>query len=78
MGALDLFLFQQHEQIAQWSDEALAASSGWSVRVQCLTSAVLNREPYGVWGGTTEDDRRRPLGQAAPTAQQHRQDGAAA
>ncbi len=40
MGALDLFLFQQHEQIAQWSDEALAAiARGESV-------AALDATPF--------------------------------
>ncbi|MCK8673263.1 WhiB family transcriptional regulator [Rhodococcus sp. HM1] len=26
---------------------------------QCRTYALSTREPYGVWGGTTERDRRR-------------------
>lgn len=60
------------------ADEALAACGGCSVRVQCLTAALINREAHGVWGGTTEQDRRRPLGQAAPTAHPAREDGAAA
>jgi WhiB family redox-sensing transcriptional regulator len=27
------------------------------VRVQCAQHALAVREPYGVWGGLTEDDR---------------------
>jgi len=28
------------------------------VHTQCLRHALDTREPYGIWGGTTEDERR--------------------
>nr|WP_206024354.1 WhiB family transcriptional regulator [Rhodococcus sp. 14C212] len=28
------------------------------VQAQCLRHALRTREPYGIWGGTTEDERR--------------------
>lgn len=69
----DLFFPEPDEP----ADEALAACSGCPVRRECLAAALVSREAYGVWGGTTEQDRRRPLGDAAPTALPRR-DGAAA
>lgn len=42
------------------------------VRVECLAYALDNGEPYGVWGGLSERERRRRLarqrGPAAPAA----------
>ena len=29
------------------------------VRTDCLTAALENNERYGIWGGTTETQRRR-------------------
>lgn len=29
-----------------------------SVREQCLQYSLENQEPYGVWGGVSEDERR--------------------
>lgn len=31
------------------------------VRTECLESALANGERYGVWGGLTEDERKREL-----------------
>jgi WhiB family redox-sensing transcriptional regulator len=31
------------------------------VRVQCLVYSLRFREPYGIWGGVTENERRRIL-----------------
>ena len=39
--------------------EALSICATCPVRAQCLDYAVRNREPYGIWGGTTPDQRRR-------------------
>ena len=38
---------------------ALSYCGVCSVREVCLAWAVLNGERYGVWGGTTEQQRRR-------------------
>ncbi len=47
---------------------AKAICSGCPVQVQCAEHALAVREPYGVWGGLSEDDReviyrqrRRPV-----------------
>lgn len=29
-----------------------------NVRVECLTYAIKNEEPYGTWGGKTAEERR--------------------
>ena len=39
--------------------QAKAVCKGCAVREQCLEYALDNGENYGVWGGTTERDRRR-------------------
>ncbi|HTY70798.1 MAG TPA: WhiB family transcriptional regulator [Actinomycetes bacterium] len=33
----------------------------------CRTHALAVREPYGVWGGMTEDERERLLSRRTPT-----------
>jgi WhiB family transcriptional regulator, redox-sensing transcriptional regulator len=37
--------------------EARAICSGCPVMQECRSHALTVREPYGVWGGLTEDDR---------------------
>ncbi len=44
---------------------ALSYCSACSVRELCLAWAVKNGERYGVWGGTTEQTRRRLISQVA-------------
>ena len=39
--------------------EALSICATCPVRAQCLEYAVRNKEIYGIWGGTTPDQRRR-------------------
>jgi WhiB family redox-sensing transcriptional regulator len=34
------------------------------VRAQCAAHALTVREPYGVWGGLTEDEREELMGRA--------------
>ena len=41
------------------ADEAIAICMACPVREPCLEYALVARERYGVWGGTTEKDRRR-------------------
>jgi WhiB family redox-sensing transcriptional regulator len=38
---------------------ALAYCGGCAIRVECLAWALKNGERYGVWGGLTEQQRRR-------------------
>ncbi|WP_275942329.1 WhiB family transcriptional regulator [Streptomyces spiramenti] len=52
------------------------------VRAECAAHALTVREPYGVWGGLTEDEREELLGRARrgianrDGAPVHREDGA--
>jgi WhiB family redox-sensing transcriptional regulator len=39
--------------------QAKAVCSGCLVRVECLSWALVAGERDGVWGGTSEDDRRK-------------------
>jgi len=41
--------------------EAKAVCARCPVRAECLTDALAQDRVYGVWGGTTERDRRRLL-----------------
>ncbi len=38
------------------------------VKVQCLEFAMKIKEPYGIWGGLTEADRRQVLAREAAAA----------
>ena len=35
------------------------------VRVECTEYAMTIREPYGIWGGLTETERRHALAKAS-------------
>ncbi|MFJ6381160.1 WhiB family transcriptional regulator [Kitasatospora sp. NPDC092039] len=39
-------------------EAAKAVCAGCDVRVECRRHALAAREPYGVWGGLTADERR--------------------
>ncbi|MGC5033043.1 WhiB family transcriptional regulator [Micromonospora sp. DT229] len=41
--------------------------AGCEVRVECLEYALDRREPYGIWGGKTEGERRKILRSATAT-----------
>lgn len=41
------------------SKAARAVCSGCVVRAQCLEYALNNKEQFGIWGGTSERERRR-------------------
>jgi WhiB family transcriptional regulator, redox-sensing transcriptional regulator len=56
------------------SDEAVAAAAleyctRCTVRAACLAFAMSVREPHGVWGGTTEVERRRVFRRRARSQQ---------
>jgi WhiB family redox-sensing transcriptional regulator len=42
-------------------DEAKRVCFGCGVREECLEYALRTREPYGIWGGLTEIERRARL-----------------
>lgn len=48
-----------------WWDTAVAVCLGCPVRDQCLAYAIEHGIAYGVWGGSTEADRRPLLDEAA-------------
>jgi len=39
-------------------DAAKSICNGCPARVQCLDFAITTNQEFGVWGGTTEDERR--------------------
>jgi WhiB family redox-sensing transcriptional regulator len=41
------------------SKAARAVCSLCEVRIQCLRYALVNREQFGIWGGTSERERRK-------------------
>lgn len=48
--------FPENEEGEQRAREICA---GCPVRTTCLAQALARQEPYGIWGGTTGDERRR-------------------
>ncbi|BBA99596.1 putative WhiB family transcriptional regulator [Actinacidiphila reveromycinica] len=44
------------------------------VRAECATHALAVREPYGVWGGLTEDEREAMMGRSRHRAAPDRDD----
>ena len=38
--------------------DAKAVCSGCAVQTECLEFAITSNQVYGVWGGTSEDERR--------------------
>jgi len=58
----DLFFHPQNERgLARSRREraAQAVCATCPVRIECADYAIRAREPYGVWGGLTEEDRER-------------------
>lgn len=53
----DLFFPGRGENDRINAAKAICASC--PVRVECLDFALANRELFGIWGGTTEKERRR-------------------
>ena len=58
---LDLSVFYPDPDSDADVARALEVCSGCSVRDACLDHAVTHREMAGIWGGTTEGERRRIL-----------------
>jgi WhiB family redox-sensing transcriptional regulator len=57
--------FPDTEELAE---EAKAICAACPVRVSCLEYAITVRERDGVWGGTTERERRRIIRQRRRSA----------
>jgi WhiB family redox-sensing transcriptional regulator len=55
-------------ETAEQVEQALGICDGCGVRVACLEHALARREKVGVWGGTTDKDRRRIIRQRRRTA----------
>lgn len=60
----DVFFPETEEE----SDTAKAICDSCDVRIACLEHALSSREKVGVWGGTTERERRRIVRQRRRTA----------
>jgi WhiB family redox-sensing transcriptional regulator len=45
--------------------EAKAICRDCPVRMDCLDFALYTREPYGIWGGLNETERRRHMARRA-------------
>lgn len=60
----EIFFPETDEQVEQ----ALEICLSCDVRVACLEHALTSREKVGVWGGTTDKDRRRIIRQRRRTA----------
>lgn len=48
-----------HPERGESTTNAKAVCASCSVRVDCLTWALDNHEKFGIWGGTSERERRR-------------------
>ena len=58
---LDAAIFYPDPDIAEDVARALAVCEGCDVRETCLAHALGRRELTGIWGGTTERERRQVL-----------------
>jgi WhiB family redox-sensing transcriptional regulator len=45
--------------VGEPTDEAKAVCAGCVVRDRCLEHALATGEKHGIWGGTSENERRR-------------------
>ena len=57
--------FPESEEMAEEAKEICLICD---VRIACLEHALASREKVGVWGGTTERERRRIVRQRRRTA----------
>lgn len=53
---------------ADQEEAAKQICAGCGVRIACLEHALARREKVGVWGGTTDRDRRRIIRQRRRSA----------
>jgi WhiB family redox-sensing transcriptional regulator len=50
--------FERKDERERREERAKAICKVCPVKAECLDYAVRIREPYGIWGGLTEPDRR--------------------
>jgi WhiB family redox-sensing transcriptional regulator len=50
-----------HGEFAVETAIAISVCRQCEVRIECLTHAVRNAEVIGIWGGTSERERRRMI-----------------
>jgi WhiB family redox-sensing transcriptional regulator len=65
---IDPDVFYPVSEAEEDAAEAKAICEECPVRESCLEHALANREREGVWGGTTERERRRILRQRRKSA----------
>jgi WhiB family transcriptional regulator, redox-sensing transcriptional regulator len=65
---LDVEVFYPDTEDEADAAEAKAVCGQCTVRETCLEHALAHREREGVWGGTTERERRRIVRQRRKTA----------
>ncbi|MDG1465441.1 MAG: WhiB family transcriptional regulator [Acidimicrobiales bacterium] len=58
---LEASIFYPDPDVTEDVARALAVCAACEVREVCLAHALGRREPTGIWGGTTERERRRVL-----------------
>ena len=64
----DMFFYPEGERGTarrRRADAAKAVCATCPVMEECRDHAVASREPYGIWGGMTEEERRAHLQQRA-------------
>ena len=57
--------FERKDEKEDREGDAKRICSQCSVRRDCLDYAIQIREPHGIWGGTTETERRALLARQA-------------
>ncbi|MET9606814.1 WhiB family transcriptional regulator [Streptomyces sp. NPDC006512] len=59
---------ERGEERDERDEAAKRVCAGCPVRAACLDHALRTREPFGVWGGLTEEERRAMLGSSSRPA----------
>lgn len=54
--------FERKDEKLEREERAKEICQGCSVREPCLEYAVSIREPHGIWGGLSEQERKQLLG----------------
>ena len=57
---------------ARRQEMAKQVCAGCPVATECREHSLVFREPFGIWGGLSEDERGRYLPSAAVTVRTHR------